>query len=62
MKKYMVYFEFFGRKMKIEVIAENEQEAKDQIKDRLIFHRIDIENIDFGDELRDFLIKNNLKP
>lgn len=37
MKKYKVYFEFFGKKMVTEIEAKSEEDAKEMIKKRLIF-------------------------
>ena len=41
MKNYTVYFEVFNKKMKTTVLAENEGEAKEQIQNRIIFHKIE---------------------
>jgi hypothetical protein len=40
MKTYKVYFEFYGRKMCTNVDAENEAKAKEIIKDKIIFPRV----------------------
>ncbi len=39
-KKYTVYFEFYGRKMKTTVTAKHEIEAKQKVHERLIFHSV----------------------
>ena len=38
--KYEVYFEFFGRKMRMEVEAATEQAAKNIITNRIIFFKV----------------------
>jgi uncharacterized lipoprotein YehR (DUF1307 family) len=40
-KKYTVYFELYGKKMKTEVYARDSVEAKNIIKDKIIFHKIE---------------------
>ena len=40
--KYTVYYEIGNHKMKTEVEAINAQDAKSQIRDKLIFHRIEL--------------------
>jgi hypothetical protein len=55
MKKYTVYFEIGGRKMRSIVLANSEIEAKQRIADKITFHKIEeekiqsFENIDFGE-------------
>ena len=39
--KYVVFFEFFGRKMKHAVEAESEQEAKKIISNKIIFYKVE---------------------
>lgn len=39
-KTYDVYFEVFGKKMKTQILAESEEQAKEIIKSKVIFHRI----------------------
>ena len=41
MKKHIVYFEMFGRKMRIEVTAYNQEHAKQQVIDKITFHKIE---------------------
>lgn len=43
MKKFTIYFEIFGKKMKHSVVAENYDQAKQIIKDKIVFHKVDIE-------------------
>jgi len=39
--KYTVYFELFGKKMKTEVEADNEQQARYAVLGKVIFHKIE---------------------
>ena len=39
--KYTVYFEIYGKKLKTEVNAKNEMEAKETIKNKIIFHKLE---------------------
>ena len=41
MKRFEVFFEFFSRKMKIKLSAKNEQEAKEKVKNRIKFVKIE---------------------
>ena len=41
MKKFIIYFEVFSRKMRIEIEANSEVEAKKILQDRIIFHKIE---------------------
>jgi hypothetical protein len=43
MKKYIVYFEIFGKKMKTEVFAMNEEQAMIAVKNKIIFHKVNSE-------------------
>lgn len=40
MKYYDVYFEIYGKKLKTHVVAKNENEAKEFIKNKIVFHKI----------------------
>lgn len=40
MKKYTVYFEIFGKKMKYETTAESMTNAKQKVIDKIIWHKI----------------------
>ena len=40
-KKYTVYFELYGKKMKTVVDARDTIDAKNIIKDKIIFHKIE---------------------
>jgi hypothetical protein len=45
MKKYTIYFEIFGKKMKTVVFAESEEKAKFILLDKVVFHKIESEKI-----------------
>jgi len=51
MKTYKVYFEIFGKKMKVEIKAKSKQQAEEIIKSKIIFHKI--ENVSMPDFLKD---------
>jgi hypothetical protein len=40
MNDYMVFFELYGKKMKIHIRADDEEEAKATIREAVIFHKI----------------------
>ena len=40
MKRYTVYFELFGKKMKTTVDAVNELQAQEYIRNQVIFHKV----------------------
>ena len=50
--KYTLFFEFFGHKMKTSVQANNVQEAKQKVRDRIAFISIQ-EQDDTLDRLKD---------
>ena len=39
--KYEIFFELYGKKMKSTVVAKSEIEAKEAIKNKIIFHKIE---------------------
>ena len=46
--KYTIYFELFGKKMKTTVDAKSIEDAKQQVRNKILFHKIEPdENIDF---------------
>ena len=48
MKEYTIYFEIFGKKMKTTIYADSEIEAKNKLKEKIIFYKIKENNpIDF---------------
>ena len=50
-RNYSVYFEIYGKKMKVKIPAENMTEAHQKIKDKIIFHKTVIEEKDEFNEL-----------
>lgn len=54
-KKYTVYFELYGKKMKTVIDARDTIEAKNIIKDKIIFHKIEADKSnDIKDVFGDF--------
>ncbi len=49
MKNYTIYFEIYGKRMKTDVMAENEEKAKELIKSKIIFHRVEKPKDEFND-------------
>jgi hypothetical protein len=47
--KYEVYFEFFGRKMRMEVDATSEQAAKNIITNKIMFHKVKLKKVSDDD-------------
>lgn len=47
MKTYIVYFEIFGKKMKTEVKAKDPAKARQQVIDKLIFHKVEVKDNGF---------------
>jgi hypothetical protein len=47
LNKYTVYFELFGKKMKTDVEARNEEHAKGIVKSKIIFHKVQLNPLDF---------------
>jgi len=46
--KYTLYLDLFGKKMKTTVDARSIEDAKQQVRNNLVFHKIEPdENIDF---------------
>lgn len=54
---YKVYFQLYGKKMKINIDADTQEEAKQKIKDSIIFDKIVFVN----DNINDNDIFENLK-
>jgi len=55
MNNYTVYFEIFGKKMKVEIKAKSKQQAEEVVKSKIIFHKIEdntVENL-FGGLFKD---------
>lgn len=64
MKNYTIYFEIYGKKMKTTVMAINEENAKDLIISKIIFHKVEKSKdefnqaIDIMDDMLNFLGSN----
>ena len=41
MKKYTVFFEIYGKKLKTVVYAESEAKAREIVKNKVVFHKIE---------------------
>jgi hypothetical protein len=48
-KKYTVFFEVYGKKMKTDVMAASEQKAKDIVKDSITIHKVMSEDMNSSD-------------
>jgi hypothetical protein len=53
MKTYIIYFEIFGKKMKTIIEAYSKSEAKQKVKNKIIFHKIDSESNDVKNDIID---------
>lgn len=54
-KKYSVYFEIYGKKMKAKVLAESMTEAQQKVKDKIIFHKTVVEDKDEFNQAMDLM-------
>jgi len=60
MKVFKVYFEIYGKKMKVEVMSKNIEYAKSHVRDQIIIHKvIDVTPKDGDDFITNFF--NTLK-
>lgn len=51
-RNFTVYFELFGKKMQTKVIAKTEDEAKQMIQSKIIFHKVMLSpNDDFNEAM-----------
>ena len=50
MKKYIIYFEIFGKKLRVKIIAKSVLDAQEQIRNKIKFHKIK-EQTEFDDLL-----------
>lgn len=48
MKNFVIYFEFYGRKIKTTVLSDNEENAKKVIINKINFHKIEKEDSQFN--------------
>ena len=54
-KSHTVYFEIYGKKMKAKILAESNDDAKTQIKEKIIFHKVVKEKDDDFNKSVDFI-------
>lgn len=59
MNNYTMYFEFFGKKMKTEVWAKSEEQAKNQIVDRINYLKIESRPVTEGEKSQARAVINN---
>jgi hypothetical protein len=52
MKEFKVYFEIFGKKMVTEVEANSAAEARQKVIDKMIFHKVVMQDGDTLDNLK----------
>lgn len=43
-KKYILFFELYGKKMKTVIEARSASDAKNILKDKIIFHKIEVDD------------------
>lgn len=55
MKKYVVWFEAFGKKLRTTVEAENEYKAMDAVKNKIIFYNVVEKEPDELEGIKDIL-------
>lgn len=55
MKKYVVWFEAFGKKLRTTVEAENEYKAMDAVKNKIIFYKVVEKDSDELEQMKAFL-------
>jgi hypothetical protein len=65
MKNHTIYFELYGKKMKATILAESKADAMQKIRDKIVFHKVEVDKSDDQysdkfDNIADFLI-NGLK-
>jgi len=48
MKNFDVYFEIFGKKMRTRILAENQEKAKEEVKNKIVFHKVEKSNEEFN--------------
>ena len=55
MKKYVVWFEAFGKKLRTTVEAENEYKAMDAVKNKIIFYYVVEKDYDEVEQMKGIL-------
>jgi hypothetical protein len=51
MREYHVYFELYGKKMRSTVFATNEEQAKEVVREKLTFHKVEKSKSEFNEAL-----------
>lgn len=51
MRDFNVYFELYGKKMKATVTAVNEEEAITEVKNKIVFHKVEKSKGEFNQTL-----------
>jgi hypothetical protein len=51
MRNFDVYFEIYGKKMKVRILAENENDAKKEVEKKIIFHKVEKPKEEFNDSM-----------
>lgn len=54
-RNYIVYFEIYGKKMKVKVLAGSMTEAQQKVKGKIIFHKTIYEQKDEFNQARDIV-------
>lgn len=54
-KNYHVYFEIYGKKMRTTVMAISKEEAENKIKDKITFHKTEVDKGDYFNQSMDLL-------
>ena len=55
MKNFTIYFEVYGKKLRTTIMAENEENAKQIIKDKIIFHKVEKSKDDYFNKSIDLM-------
>jgi hypothetical protein len=54
-RNYTIYFEAFGRKMKTVVLAENREEAKQKLLEKVVIHDMTCDKKDYFNKAMEFM-------
>lgn len=57
MKKHIVYFEIGGHKMRMKITAPTEELAKESVRKKIIFHKVESDLIDKFEKMFDEIFK-----
>lgn len=68
-KNYTVYFELFGKKMRVKILAYNPFDAEQKVKSKITFHKTVIDksdefnqSTDIIDDIMNIITKKHNKP